>query len=240
MILTKENDYIVDRDDHYSISILNINDSLQVELDKRLHVEGDAFIAGDLSCKDLVVDGTLVVNGNVSANSIQANEIYLMRNSSIEDNLVGRANIQIGRSIVKGSIISNGNLLAVSDITVLGNTSVAVTFIAKGKAKFSGSLAVGALLDAHYSFECNSEVKIAGILVTEYGRISDGKYVYVITDTIMSIGVSNGAADIFENINTKIEELTSGCIQPTDREKFILDNYKWIRNIASSIKKEEQ
>lgn len=240
MLIDKSNDYITDRGDHYSISILNVNDSLQIELDKRLHVDGDAFIAGDLSCQDLVVDGTIVVNGNVSANDIQANEIYLMKNSVIEGNLVGRSNIQLGRTIVRGSVVSNGNMLTISDIRVVGNTSVAVTLITKGNARFAGDLAVGALLDAHYLLVCKSDVQIAGTKVSKYGRISNGNYVYMITDSVLSIATSNGAADVFENIEDKFLEISKEENETPSKEKFLLDNFSWIRNIAKAIEKEEQ
>jgi len=239
MTLNKDSDYIEDRGDHYSISLLNINDSLTIDLDKRLHVETNVFIAGDLQCDEIIVGGSMIVNGNTIAKVIQANEVYLIRNVSVENSILGRANIQLGKSVISGTLISNGNLLATSDVRVKGNTSVALSMLVKGNALFNGKVSVGAVLDASYELFCNDEVRISGIPVTKYGRYSDGEYVFVVTDNMMSISVSSGLSEIYDNMAEKIEFVKNPDTDLTNKEKSLLKCVSWIENISEDIRKKE-
>jgi len=127
LIIDKENDYLVDRGDYYSISTINSNDSVIVELDKRLHVDSDIMVAGDLQCGDIVCDGVVTVSGNLLTKDIQADSIFLFGVARIEGNVVVNKNIQFGKANVTGTIISHGGLHSISELYVGRNVSVATT-----------------------------------------------------------------------------------------------------------------
>ena len=240
MLITKDNDYIEDRGDHYSIPILNVNDSLKIDLDKRLHVESSVFVAGDLDCGDIVVDGLIVVNGNVVASGVQAHEIYFMRNANISGNVLSRTNAQFGRTWIGGSMISNGNVLALSDLSIIGDLSVAVSIHAKGNLKAAANVSIGAMLDVSGEFVCKKEAKIAGSAITTYGKYSDGLFTIVVTDTVIIVGNSKGVADVYDDIDEKLNDLENGEFEHTERDASLYRIIDWVKKIPVEIRKEEQ
>ncbi len=237
--LTKDNDYIVDRGDHYSIATLTVNDSIVIDLDKRLHVENNSYISGDLQCEDIVFDGNIVVAGNTIAKNIQANEMYLMQNSNIKENVLGRVNIQFGRAYIGGSLISNGTILSISDLTVIGNASAATNLVLKGNAKFASNVMAGAFIDAHAGLIIKGNSKMAGVEFGKYGRYTNGKHIFIATESVFAVVENSGVADIYENLDDKVLEIKNGDFEPSLKEKATLDVYSWIKNIAADIRREE-
>ena len=240
MTLKKDNQYLTEHDDHYSISVLNINDSLSIDLDKRLHVESDIFISGDLECSDISCTGNIIVNGDVIAKNITGEEIFLMRNSAISGNIHGKKNIQFGKAIVMGTVISNGNILAVSELKVHKDISAAVSLVCRSNAHFMGRVSAGAVLDVAYKLMCEDEIKIAGTKVNKYGRFSDSRNVFIVTDTVLLICVSSGLAEVYENIDTQLAYVHNLSAEPTDKEKSLIEYSPWIKNVAVDIYRGEQ
>ncbi len=238
IIIDEKNDYITDRGDYYSIGVINANDSVMIELDKRLHVDGEVFVVGDLTCGDIVSDKRIIVDGNTIANDIQASEIYLMRKSNIRGNMLASENIQLGKAHIAGSIISHNNIHSISELVVLGDISAAVTITAKSSIKVAGNIAVGAVLDAHSELVCKGNVKVAGVEVFTFGRYNNGNFTCILTDDVMSIFKSNGVAEVIENINERIDEVIKDDSDAYEKEKFLVEIKDWVKNIKADIRKE--
>lgn len=229
-------DYIVDMGDHYSIAMLNINESLAIELDKRLHVGTTMFISGDLSSNvDIVVDGPIVANGAIAIKGIQASDIYFMRDATIDGNILSRSNIHIGRCNIKGDVVANNSIHFVSSAIIVGDISAAVNLVAKSSIKVSGNISTGGTLDAHSSIECNGGIRMAGKNVSKYCRYNNGRFTCVATDNVYSIFNDTLVAEVVEDIEDKAEDIMDLDREPTDREKFILSISSWIPGVTRKI-----
>lgn len=237
LIINKDNGYIVDRGDFYSISTINSNDSVVVELDKRLHVDGSVSVAGDMQCEDIVVDGTLTVSGNFLSKNIQADSIFLFGVAKIEGNLLVNRNVQFGKAYITGTLISHGALHSISELVVDKNMSIATTAVLKSSIDVGGDIFIGGMFDAHSSILCGGKVKIAGVEVGTFGRYNNGEYVIVVTDKVLAVKRGTSSAEIIEDYDKHIQRMKNDeSYSFKERDDFVMSNKDIFDIISTEIR----
>lgn len=239
MILTKNYDYIEDKGDHYLISSLVVNDDLEIDLDKRLHVSTNLFVAGRLSTGiTIVADGNIVIHGEAVAEGIQANIISIMGKVLIKNNVMAKGTIQIWSGTIGGSVISNEKITFIGNVVVSGDISGRDIIVAKSNLSVSGDLSAGSLLDVSGDFVCDGEARVLGKEIKSYGRLNGNEYTLIVADDILLMVKSNTVTTAIDSMDEYQNEISlKDKANISDKEYEFYSRRDWIRNIITPIRK---
>lgn len=235
MVINKNNRYLEEKEDHYVMSNLFVNDDLTIELDKRLHVVGNVFIAGGLTKGTISADGTIVIYGLVQCDSLQGHKIACHGQAFIEKDIVVTESLLMNNASIKGTVVSNGNIIFNKDSFISGNISAKDILVAKGSLGVSGNIAAGTLIDIHNSFRCGGEMRVMGRTFTEYGRLSTGEETIILADNMGFVINGNYVVRATDDID---KALHSDDAKDCAKGKTIWEKRDWICNIKNKVEKE--
>ncbi len=203
--ISKTYPYLVEEDDYYRISSISTGDDVSIELDKRLHVENDIFIAGGLTSNvDLSAGRVVIVHGMVSIKGIQATALKMLNRVSIVGDLLSRESVILGAISVEGNMISFGNVKLVSVCNVTGKAALKGTIETNGTFAVDGLLYVDGVLNAKDTISVGT-FKVNGKKCTKYLRYVSNQYTMVMYDESMSILIPDVGWKYFKNIKELTE-----------------------------------
>ena len=240
MILTKNYDYIEDKGDHYLVASLIINDDLEIDLDKRLHVSSHVYVAGGMSASVIVADGNIVVHGKVVAEELQASKIVLLDQASVKNSVLAKESIQIGKGAIGGSVVSSGKIHFLGNTAIKGDISAKDVIVAKSGLSVEGNIASGSLLDVSGILLCSGEVKVLGSTSKTYGRLNGDNYTIIVMDNMMFMVKSSTVTHAIDSIDEYEKEVGGIKEIKIGSKEFEFNKRKdWIRNIANNIRRVE-
>jgi len=240
LTLNANNDYIEDKGDHYYISSLIVNDDLTIDLDKRLHVGENLFVAGSVIEGEVVVDGAVLIKGSASMTGIQGNSVTI-DTANIKGNIIANEFIQLGRASVQGSLISTGKIHLLSDVSVEENVSARDLLVAKANLYVGGSVAAGTMIDIHGRFLCDGEVRFVGKTIETYGRVSGDFYTMVVADDILLFIEKNIVTTIIESMDEYEAEIDQLEVVDEGSKAYEFKKRKdWIRLVPNPIRKRSE
>lgn len=162
------------------LSSLIINDDLKIDLDDRLIVSNDIFVSGSLVSNVSIQAGrNVVVNGSSSTRGISANgNIKIMGPSVVNDGSIATPKTIILTKSSVGKNILCKSLFCAGDLEIKGDGSASSRFVVGGKLTAGGKIAAGEVFDVKGQVCSLGRLKVMGIEVFEYGRLSFGKTIF--------------------------------------------------------------
>lgn len=181
-ILKSNSPFITKEKDCYTISSMVVNDSIRVELDMKLIVRGDIYIAGDLFSNVPIKAKKIVVIGNITAEELHADSnIDLKGTTKIANNMVIKGNGYIKKLHIGKKLLCDG-AITIGQLSCDGDVLAKVAFRALLDCKIKGRLAVGDWLEFYSTYDVGGGIKVKGVEVKKYSRIVLNKKVYIKID----------------------------------------------------------
>ena len=222
LTINENNAYITKEDDHYSIALLNVNDSVRIELDMPLKVLGDLSVAGSLdSNTDVTADGTIHVQGNVTGSTLASKtRMTIVGAVQLGGSIRSRGEIKLyGKSAIEGNLVADNSLRAFNKVSVGKNISVKELFFAHDEVYCSERISVGMMFMPEAKVHCDGEIKVAGEIINTYAVVKNATGTLVLMDDMA--WVKKG--DSISNPIVEVEKMVNEINQKEDKSAKELD-----------------
>ena len=227
--------YITKHDDHYSIDLLNVNDSVTIELDMPLHVPGDMFVAGTVNTtSDISVAGPIRIQGHLWGHTVAS------KTKIVVVGVIGlQGSLRSGGSIIAlDSVNLGGNLLADKKISVCGNLTLAKSISAKeilivnGDIHCDENIAVGLVFAPEGIVVCGGEVKVAGMAVDKYAVVKNNNGTFILMGEMGWNKQGKLFSDVILNLDERVEALLAKE-DKSDAQSDFLQKITFARDLAT-------
>ena len=209
MTLTVNSRFLDKKKEGYVVSALIVNEDLVVELNAPLIVIGDMFIAGRLlSSVDIEVGKTFVCVGQVESRTLDIKGEAVFK---------GKANIngslRTGKKLIAQNIDVSKNIVSNDSIYITGRENSVKSMVANSFLMVCGNLTVkdkigaGTGIDIRGQLKCEGRMKVSGIEVFEYGRVSFGNIAFnLYGNNMILLHLAGKPTKLIVNYNNMLEK----------------------------------
>jgi len=168
LTIDKNYSYITRHDDHYSVDTIMSSDSVTIELDKPLVVQGNVNICGFLFCEDLSINGSAIISEGLAGNAVSAESIVVKGSTIISESLYTKDLMRLGPSQLKGTILSDRNIQILGQADIEGNIGAGQILDLRGDVVAQGRVMAGLVATIRNTFSVDGDMKIHGEIVDKY------------------------------------------------------------------------
>lgn len=232
--ISKDYIYLTEENDHYKASNLIVSDDVIIELDKRLHIEGDIFVAGGLTSNvEIDADGVIVISGTINAIGIQGSSIKMLGRINIAGDFLSRESCILGATNIEGTMISYGTLTLLSDCSIGEKAAFKGLIDSNYRLNVNGLLYIDGVLEAKGAISAKS-CKVNNVDVSKYARFVSADYTVVMYDDMISLMIpSVGWKSFLSKEELKIASKNDNIIGNISSD--ILGKYDSLKNNMFNI-----